>query len=113
MKRHHLLKSTWVIALIAGSGCAASTYYLQDGARTYPKTDPAKVRIYAGESLKSRYEVIGSVAVDVLGDTKDAQKELREKAASLGANAVIDTRVTVMTSYTSRTGLSGVAVRTL
>jgi len=94
------------------SGCAVSTYYLQDGAKTYPPTDPNNVKVYAAGSLRQKYDVIGSIAVDGVGGADDALKLLREKAADLGANAILDTRLVKMVSYTSRTGLSGVAVRT-
>jgi len=100
------------LALIA-TGCAISTHYLQDGAKTFPPTDPNAVKIYAAETLGEKYDVIGSVAVHSGGGDGDhAAKLLREEAAKLGATAVIKTRLTKASSYDNGTGLSGVAVRT-
>ncbi len=112
-----------LLAVLLGvlNGCAVATFYPQDGAKTYPPTDPRQVRVYAG-SLDDRgtsgisppphYEVIGSIAVDKPGDGTDALLLLREKAAQVGANAVIEARLTKATSFQHRTGISGVAVRT-
>jgi hypothetical protein len=112
MKTH--FKSLVLIALaLLATGCAISTYYLQDGAKTYPPTDPNAVKIYAAETLNEKYDVIGSIAVHGGGgDGDDAAKLLRERAAKLGATAVIKARLTKVSSYENGTGLSGVAVRT-
>jgi hypothetical protein len=95
------------------SGCSFAPVYIQDGAKTYSRVPAQDVKVYASDTLKVRYEVIGSIAVDAAGNAKAAYDLLREKAASHGANAVISTRVTKINSFAARTGVSGVMVRTL
>jgi hypothetical protein len=95
------------------SGCSAAPFYIQEDAKSYARVPAQDVKIYATDSLRGHYEVIGSIAVDTPGDVNSAYQLMREKASSHGANAVISTRVTKMTSFTSRTGLSGVMVRML
>jgi hypothetical protein len=99
-------------SMMTFSGCAISTHYVQDGAKAYPPTSPDSVRIFAAEALIGKYDVIGSVAADCVGDGDDAAKLLREEAAKIGANAVIKTRLMKFNSLTSRTGIAGIAVRT-
>ncbi|MFA6467945.1 MAG: hypothetical protein WCW35_03540 [Bacteroidota bacterium] len=91
------------------SGCAISTHYFQDGASAKAAVDPTLVKIYSGD-LAQEYEVIGSVAVDATGDGNAAAELLKTKAGKIGANAVIMTRLTKLSSVAARTGLSGVAV---
>jgi hypothetical protein len=112
MKTHFKNLMLIALALIA-TGCAISTHYLQDGAKTYPPTDPNTVKIYAAETLNEKYDVIGSVAVHTGGGNgEEAAKLLRERAAKIGATAVLKTRLTKAMSYDNGTGLSGIAVRT-
>jgi hypothetical protein len=54
--------------------------------------------------------VLGSIAVDVPGDSKSTVEAAKAKAASIGANAIIMAKLTVLASSASRVGLSGVAV---
>lgn len=106
-------KSAWIGMMALMSGCSFAPVYIQEGAKSYSRVPAQDVKIYASDTLKVRYEVIGSIAVDTLGESKAAYDLLREKAASHGANAVISTRVNKMNSFTGRTGVSGVMVRTL
>lgn len=101
-----------LFSLLLLTGCAFSTHYLQDGAKTYPAEVASNVRVYAADRLDTKYTVIGSIAVDKLGDGNDAVEYLREEAGKLGANAVIGVRLTKLNSSAKRTGISGVAVRT-
>ncbi|MFL5812254.1 MAG: hypothetical protein ACJ763_01650 [Bdellovibrionia bacterium] len=112
MKSSHY-KSAWIGMLAVLSGCSFAPVYIQDGAKSYSRVPAQDVKVYASDTLKIRYEVIGSIAVDTLGEAKAAYDLLREKAASHGANAVISTRVSKMNSFTGRTGISGVMIRTL
>lgn len=103
-----------ILILLLGSllfsGCSIATYYLQEGAKEKKPIDPKNVRIYSATALKSKYEVLGSIAVDKMGDGDSALELLREKAASIGANAVIDARLVKLNTTANRTGISGVAV---
>ncbi|MBI2428726.1 MAG: hypothetical protein HYV29_08025 [Ignavibacteriales bacterium] len=89
--------------------CTITTHYIQDGASAKTAVAAESVKIYTGD-IAHDYDVIGSVAVDVAGDGKKAALKLKEKAGSIGANAVIMTKLTKLASYGGRTGLSGVAV---
>ncbi|MFA6456038.1 MAG: hypothetical protein WCW40_04385 [Bacteroidota bacterium] len=95
--------------LLLASGCAISTHYIQEGSTAKSAVDPSMVKIYSGD-LPQEYEVIGSVAVDATGDGKAVAQLLKTKAGKIGANAVIMTRLTKLSSVAARTGLSGVAV---
>jgi hypothetical protein len=91
------------------SSCSVATHYIQDDASAKPAVQPETVKIYSGD-LSHDYDVIGSVAVDVVGTGKDAAQRLRIEAGKIGANAVIFVKLTKLSSPADRTGLSGVAV---
>lgn len=104
----HILYSLTCLCLL--SGCSLSTHYLQSGAKTYPETLAENVQVYSGE-VENEYTVIGSIAVDVAGNGDAAEKYLKEKASKLGADAILFTKITKMSSIEQRTGISGVAVK--
>lgn len=108
MMKKNLLYCLLLLCLL--SGCSISTHYLQSGASVFPETNAEAVNIYTGE-IEEEYEVIGSIAVDVVGDGKAAEKFLKKKASKLGADAVMLVRLTKMNSPAQRTGISGVAVK--
>lgn len=91
--------------------CAIKTHYIQDGAKHYPPTKPQNVKLYSGDIINRQYEVIGCVAIDVPGNGDDAAIYLKEEAASIGADAVIFVKLAKISSYGSRTGLSGTAIK--
>jgi len=72
---------------------------------------PERVKVFSEEKIPFKYEVIGSVAVDALGGGDEAKRALQERAGQIGANAVIDVRLTKINSFTVRSGASGTAVR--
>jgi hypothetical protein len=111
LKMNSISKILFFIVAFGLSACAISTHYIQDGARAFPPTDPKTVKIYAADTVPQKYEVIGSVAVDNVGDAESAKKSLQLEASKMGANAVIRTRLSKINSYASRTGLQGIAVR--
>ncbi len=107
---------TKFIALLIGvaalfSGCTIATHYLQNGSKNYPAVPPEQVKVFSGEKIPFKYEVIGSVAVDALGGGDQAKRALQERAGQIGANAVIDVQLTKINSFTARSGASGTAVR--
>lgn len=95
--------------MVVLAGCTISTHYIQEGSSAKQPSDPSVVKIYTGD-LAADYEVIGSVAVDVAGDGKLAAEKLKIRAAKIGANAVIMTKLSKLSSIGERTGISGVAV---
>ena len=95
-----------VILLLCG--CSYSTYYLPTGAKKYPATTVENVKFYAGKPDKN-FTVIGCVASD--GTDKDAAKALlRQRAASIGADAVIYINLNNLSTSEGRIGMNGVAV---
>ena len=93
------------------SGCAFSTHYRSPEAPAdTPAVPAASVRLYSGEPA-GRYQVIGSVAVDKMSGEEAVAEYLKEEAGALGANAVIQVRLTKINSIAPRTGASGTAVR--
>lgn len=100
--------------LLLATGCAIQTHYYQDGV-TKPETSvvPDSVKVYSGSvPTGMAYQVLGSIAVDRFGDGDAALELLREEASAMGADGVIEVRLTKMNSFAQRTGLSGVAIRT-
>ncbi|MGA2298269.1 MAG: hypothetical protein ABSG15_12045 [FCB group bacterium] len=107
-----LIRTIIIISLFAPllMSCSFSTYYVQTGSRVYEEVNPENVKIYSGEP-KEEYIVIASIAVDHYGDNEAGIRYLQEKAALIGADAVIFTKLSSF--YTNRNGLaaSGVAVK--
>jgi len=97
------------VGVLMLEGCTITTHYLQDGVQVKSAVDAKNVKVYSGD-LTVSYEVIGSVAVDVAGDGQKAMEQLKIKAGKIGANAIILTKLSKISSIASRTGLSGVAV---
>lgn len=99
-----------VVLMLAFSGCSVSTYYLQNESQTYAETNTNFIKLYVGDIDKD-YTVIGSIAADIVGNGDAAAKYLKKEAAKIGADAIIHCRLTKMTSFSQRTGVSGVAVK--
>jgi hypothetical protein len=115
MKKSNILISSSVISLtlflMLLSGCNFTTHYVQTGSRVYEETRPENVKIYSGEP-KEEYIVIGSIAVDHVGEDSQAGIEyLQKKAAKIGADAVIFTKLSSIMTSSARMGINGVAVK--
>lgn len=93
------------------SGCSFSSVYYQTGSGGMDPVSADQVKIYVGD-INEEYTVIGSIAVNTLGKGKTTVQTLKEKAGKIGADAVIFVQASKISTYTQRTGLSGVAVRT-
>ena len=93
------------------TSCVIKTHYIQDDAQAFEKSNPSEIKVYTGDDIGSDYDVIGSVAVDAPGTGEAAIKELKDEAAKLGADAVINLELTKLASFVQRTGASGVAVK--
>lgn len=100
-------------AVVTLSGCAVQTHQFDTGISGPPApVAPNSVKVYSGPApAGSTFQVLGSVAVDVMGDGSSASAALKEEAGKMGANAVVDTRLTKINSFAQRTGLSGTAIR--
>jgi hypothetical protein len=111
-KTNTLIKSMIILSFFSFlvCSCSFSSHYIQTGSRTYEETNPKDVKIYSGEPNEA-YIVIGSIAVDYMGDNEGGLFYLKKKAALIGADAVIFTKLTSF--YTQRNSLAanGVAVK--
>ncbi|MBK8803019.1 MAG: hypothetical protein IPN71_13385 [Fibrobacteres bacterium] len=98
--------------LAMGSGCAIQTHYFQHGAvQPTNMVDADSVKVFSGPApAGTSFQVLGSVGVDLVGDGEAALALLKEETAAMGANAVMDVRLTKINSYAARTGMSGVAI---
>jgi len=85
-------------------------YYPQTGSELYEPTPVESIQIYSGD-IKQDYVVMGSVAVDAIGNADDAIKYLKKKAAKMRADAIIRTDIFLGEPTSGRTGISGVAVK--
>ena len=76
-------------------GCSTSVGYLNDGIEKFPPTSVSKVKVYSENNQNQDYIEIGFVAAHMLSDvTGDGLKNLlREKAAEIGADAIIEFRL--------------------
>ncbi len=105
-----------VFFTLAVTGCSFSAHYIQDGA-TKDKNpqiiSPNNVKIYSAAPDGIKYEVIGSISCQTQGDGDSAASMLKAEAASIGANAIINVRLTKMVSWGSQTGITGTAIRIL
>ncbi len=61
--------------------------------------------------IKVPYKVIGPVAASVNLNESKVLDKLKEEAASMGADAIIFTKLNEFTSFSPFTGLSGVAIK--
>lgn len=103
-----------LLALLAVGLCACgqmSVGLVPTGAPRFPPLDPAEVKLYAGDGPAVPRAVIAPLAVDELGDGPAAADAIKREAASLGADAVVQVRLTKMHGFALRTGVSGIAVR--
>lgn len=99
-----------VLVSLTLTSCSISTFYAQNEAAQYTETNSETIKLYSHNSPQD-YIVVGSMAIDVNGSTKTAEKFLKKKASQLGADAVIFCKLNKMNSFSSRTGISGVAVK--
>ena len=99
-----------LLVILSVSSCAFQTHYLQSGSTTYEPVDPDAVEIHLRD-IEKEYIVIGVVTADAVGNGERTAELLKQKAASLGATAVIKTELTKVSSGYIRTGMSGIAVK--
>ncbi len=78
------------------TGCAAMKAYSEDfyyhDQRFAPRKTAVQIRLFEGEKPAAKYVVLGRIVAKegFFGSRQDVLEELRNKAATLGADAVID-----------------------
>ena len=98
-----------LLLILVFASCNIKTHYVQTGGKTYPPTETTRILIYS-RAPEKLFTVIGSVAV-FAGNEQAALEALKKKAASLGADAVIDISLDKITSYNQATGINGTAIK--
>jgi hypothetical protein len=81
-----------VIIITIFYGCQTGIAYLNPGIEKYPSAQPGNVKIFSERNINKDFTEIGYVSVHftqtVFGD--DLKNSIKEKASSIGADAVID-----------------------
>lgn len=110
-KTNSIVKIIVIISFLSVTllGCSISTNYIQTGSRVYKETNPDAVKIYSGTPTET-FNVIGSIAVYAV-DKPTALDVLQEKAALLGADAVIDARLSTLMTSNKQIGINGTAIK--
>ncbi len=86
-----------LVAVLAVCGCTHFQQTLIKDEQTYRKTNAQNVRVYLSNQLPDQpYEEIGFVVAD-REDPEAAVKFIKERAAEMGADAVMNTEVRVYT----------------
>lgn len=75
------------------AACAYSTYYVNPSREVYPPLTTNDVAISAQKRISTPHKEIGRVAVIEWGDGDAALEKLREMAAKIGGNLIIDLKV--------------------
>ena len=92
------------------ASCSVARLQTSDSRDYYPPTIPEQIQMYPGD-IEQKYEVLGSVAADAIGDTDVVSKHLKKKAAKMGADAIIKVELSKRNSAAISTGISDVAVK--
>ncbi|MCG9794113.1 lipoprotein [Flavobacterium algicola] len=101
---------TTFVILLSLSSCSISTYYAQDETAATTPTTQENIKLYTN-NVEQKYTVLGSIAIDAVGNTQSAEKFLKKKAAKIGADAIIYCKLNKLNSFSQRTGISGVAIK--
>ncbi len=102
---------------MAVSGCAPATTNVAPAVAPSPPprvaaraVSPTVVKLFAGFAPTEPRLVLGAVTVNVRGDALQAAAALKRAAGKMGADAVVQMKLTKAGDI-SRTSLSGLAVR--
>lgn len=98
------------LSIVLLSSCTFRTHFLTNDGRVFKPVLASDVKIYAEIPKDLKYDIIGSVCVNSTSEEATIS-ELKEYAASLGADAVINSKLNLIQSYGQRMEISGVAVR--
>lgn len=90
--------------------CSQHTFYRPVDAQRFEATSMESVKIYS-QDINQNYDIIASVAADAVGSSDKAITVLKREAAKLGADAIINVKLTKINSFAQRTGVSGVAIK--
>ena len=86
----------WVLSiLLLFIGCAAKTHTLtgKDPSLRYNPTTKEQIKLYFSSDIGQEYTEIGYVAVEIGNDPEVVKDLLKEEAAKLGADAIINCQI--------------------
>ena len=105
---HPIVALALALPAVVG-GCGYGAAIVTDDGRTFPPTRPQEVRLVPGRDPGFPFVPIGPVATfSPFGEASDCMRELSALAAGLGADAVIEVR---LSKLSKNTGASGLAVK--
>lgn len=105
-KSHYFCKrfcsALWLLSLLLlFIGCAARTHTLtgKDPSLRYSPTSKEQIKIYLSSDIGQEYTEIGYVAVEIGNDPEVVKDLLKEEAAKLGADAIINLGTKAIFTY--------------
>lgn len=103
-KRYYMLKKLSFLLLLAIFVASCSTTAripTNDHDQTFNKTNPALVEVYSLDKIGKKYVVLGSViaSADAGEDASIAVNLLKEQASKLGADAIVNLRISFCFGY--------------
>lgn len=105
----------WIFPLFMFTSCSTVAYLnTSDNPTNYPPTNANDIKIYSTSKIDKDYIVIGQVIADAdAGQDADVSVNmLKNEAAKLGANAIVDLRLKIDDGYFSNAiKATGTAVR--
>lgn len=109
------MKKLALIIVLFGvlSGCAYFTHYYQTGAERQEGTDYRNIKIYSG-TPEQKFIVLGGIATEAIDTTEKATASIilaKKEAAKMGADAIINVKLTKLNSFAKRSGISGTAIK--
>ena len=99
------------IAAIVFAGCTGYGNYMLTNEKL-PATNAKDIKVYAMTEPGSKYEVLGYLSVyysDAQDDGNNLKEKLKMRAAQIGANAIIELKLTEAVSGGG--GAEGIAIR--
>jgi hypothetical protein len=88
------------------SGCSYHTHYVSPTREVYPPLSASGVAISTQKKIATPHKVLGRVAVVTSGGGDAALEHLREEAARIGGNLIIDLRVEKASTGVAVSGLA-------
>lgn len=99
-----------LVALISLNSCSIATYYAQNDLTNKTETKIEDIKLFSND-IQKEYIVLGSIAVYAPGGTEAAEKCIKKKASTVGADAIIFCKLNKISSVDQSTGISGVAIK--
>jgi len=93
--RFSILQATVAIAFFM-CGCTASMHVINEGSKLYPANSPERIMVVSQRAIVNKdYTEMGYVSVNITNATggDELKEAVKEEAASIGADAIVDFRI--------------------